>query len=98
MEKLKSEGKCYYCNKSFSGSGIGRHLSSHLKAIQKENPSNEKSFHIKVRGGGLYFLHLLISEKTTLYTLDSFLRLIWLECCGHLSSFEIKGATLSTLK
>lgn len=35
-----------------------------------------------------YFLHLLISEKTTLKDLDTFLRNIWLECCGHMSAFS----------
>jgi len=95
MGKLESEGKCYYCNKNYNGSGISRHLSSHLRAIQKENSSNKKSFHVKVTGEGLYFLHLLIGEKTKLENLDSFLRQIWLECCGHLSSFEIKGVKKS---
>lgn len=34
-----------------------------------------------------YYLYLLLHESETLYTLDLFLRAIWLECCGHLSSF-----------
>ncbi len=29
----------------------------------------------------------------TLEVLDDFLRGIWLECCGHLSDFEIEGTT-----
>ena len=37
------------------------------------------------------FLHLLVAETATLNDLDSYLRQIWLECCGHLSSFEVIG-------
>jgi hypothetical protein len=38
---------------------------------------------------GAYWLHLEIRGNATLEDLDSYLRGIWLECCGHLSSFEI---------
>jgi hypothetical protein len=92
MDKLKSEGECFYCKESFAGSGISRHLSTHLKSIEKENLTKKKSYHIKVVGEKLYFLHLLIDENSSLEDLDYFLKRIWLECCGHLSSFEIKGA------
>jgi hypothetical protein len=30
-----------------------------------------------------------VPGKTTLDELDNYLRAIWLECCGHLSSFDI---------
>ncbi len=92
MSKLKPEGKCFYCNKFFTGSGISRHLSTHLKSIEKDKQTNKKSYHIKVTAGKLYFLHLLMDENSDLERLDYFLRNIWLECCGHMSSFEIKGA------
>lgn len=38
-----------------------------------------------------YWLFIEIRETATLKDLDSFLRDIWLECCGHLSAFEIDG-------
>jgi hypothetical protein len=46
-------------------------------------------------GGGRpgYWLHLEASADATLADLDSFLRDIWLECCGHLSLFNIGGQT-----
>lgn len=91
MNNIESEGKCYYCKETYSGKGISRHLSSHLKKNSKGNPFDKKSYHIKVTGGKLYFLHLLIREDSTLDDLDSYLRAIWLECCGHMSSFEVKG-------
>lgn len=38
-----------------------------------------------------YWLHLEIKGSATLAHLDYYLRNIWLECCGHLSSFTIGG-------
>ena len=45
-------------------------------------------FHVSGAYNNDYFLHLLLSENTTLERLDRFLREIWLECCGHMSSFS----------
>lgn len=36
-------------------------------------------------------MHLEVTASATLAALDRFLRDIWLECCGHLSAFEIGG-------
>ncbi len=38
-----------------------------------------------------YWLMIEISENATLKDLDYFIRDIWVECCGHLSAFEIDG-------
>ena len=83
MRKLKSEGKCFYCTKTFAGSGMSKHLKTHLQSIEKENLTKKKSYHLKITGAGAksYFLHLLINENCKFEALDSFLRGIWLECC-----------------
>jgi len=39
----------------------------------------------------MYWMHLEVPADITLTTLDRFLRDTWLECCGHLSAFEIGG-------
>ncbi len=36
-------------------------------------------------------MHLEVPASATLTALDRFLRDTWLECCGHLSAFEIGG-------
>ncbi len=36
-----------------------------------------------------FWLHLEMKGNATLQDLDGFLRAIWLECCGHLSGFQI---------
>ena len=90
MDNLKSEGCCIYCNKMYSSAGISRHLNAHLAKKEKESPAKSKAYHLKISGDQIYFLQVLMNEKLTLGDLDSFLRSIWLECCGHLSSFDIK--------
>lgn len=85
MKKPKSEGKCMYCNQVFDKRSIAKHLDKHLV----EMPVNDgKSYHIRVEGGS-YFLQILMDGNATLKKLDTFLRAIWLECCGHLSRFSV---------
>ena len=38
-----------------------------------------------------------MQETATLEDLDSFLRDIWLECCGHLSAFNIYGTNYDVM-
>lgn len=38
-----------------------------------------------------YWLFIEVKETATLKDIDQFLRDIWLECCGHLSAFDING-------
>jgi hypothetical protein len=51
------------------------------------------SFHIVIEGrrAKAYWMHVAVPVGATLAKLDAFLRETWLECCGHLSSFEIAG-------
>ncbi len=79
-------------------------MSRHLKACKRrkdvmegqavETPG-EILLHLQVEGlySPIYWLHIEVPAKATLKALDRFLRDIWLECCGHLSSFEIAGKT-----
>lgn len=39
--------------------------------------------------GTPYWLDVDVKENAPLRDLDGFLRVIWLECCDHLSSFDI---------
>lgn len=89
-ERLKSEGRCSYCGKLVSKRAISRHLAQHLKQIEAQGGAKQHSFHIEVTAGP-FFLHLLVPATATLKKLDTFLRGIWLECCGHMSAFSEGG-------
>ncbi|MET4082374.1 hypothetical protein ABIB40_002332 [Pedobacter sp. UYP30] len=91
MNPIKSTGKCLYCKETFLKAGIGRHLQKHLQEkFLLSKPGN--SFLLKVEENPKwetrpYFLILWIDGETKINELDDFLRQIWLECCGHMSSF-----------
>lgn len=40
-----------------------------------------------------YWLFIEVKETATLKDIDDFLRDIWVECCGHLSEFDIDGVS-----
>jgi Plasmid pRiA4b ORF-3-like protein len=63
------------------------------KAGSRQKAQQTRELHLVVEGRDLpmYWIHLEITASTTLTTLDRFLRATWLECCGHLSAFEIGG-------
>jgi Plasmid pRiA4b ORF-3-like protein len=87
MEKLISEGNCVFCQETFNQSGMSRHLATHLSQLPA---TKHQSFHLNISAGEM-FLHVQMDGSATLGQLDDFLRAIWLECCGHMSSFEVKG-------
>ena len=91
QEKMKSEGKCLFCGKTFAKAGIHRHLATHLKEKAAAG-SPGKSFLIKVEPHKKmetfpYFLSLWIDGETEMDDIDDFLRKIWLDCCWHKSEF-----------
>jgi hypothetical protein len=91
-EKIKSEGRCLFCDKTFDKAGINRHLKIHLAEKQLENKPG-KSFLLKIEtnpryGTTPYFLSLWVDGNTKMVGVDDFLRGIWLECCGHMSAFR----------
>lgn len=91
MPKTTSQGKCTLCGQTFSQQAIARHLDKCKAEYLAEG--KQRVFHLKVNGryAPEYWLHIEIPASATLRTLDSFLREIWLECCGHLSVFNIAG-------
>lgn len=103
MAKQISSGKCNLCGGIFSKAD----MTKHLKTCKERNSvgekssgrgaGNAKSFHLIAEGRYApdYWLHLEVPPNAKLATLDDFLRNIWLECCGHMSAFTIKGTTYS---
>lgn len=74
MTTLKSEGKCIFCDKTFTKAGINRHMQKHLE--EKSNTAG-KSFLLKIEldprwGAAPYFLSLWIDGETTMEALDVF--------------------------
>ncbi len=105
MNRKTTSGQCYLCKGAFSKSGMTRHLitctAKNAAAIKNKKKGNyaktQDCLHVQVEGRHLpqYWMHLDVPAATTLAKLDLFLREIWLECCGHLSVFNIRGISYS---
>lgn len=96
MSSQSSRGKCVFCQNEYSRRGISRHLEAckaRKAATDVAGVPKSKHFHLSVRGtySPDHWLNLQVPASATLQDLDRFLRDIWLECCGHLSEFEIMG-------
>lgn len=73
-----------------------RQMTNHLKACWEQHTmtvpgkATPRWFHLVVeaRYAPDYWMHLQAPADCTFGDLDSLLRAIWLECCGHMSAFE----------
>jgi len=92
MEYSTPKSTCKLCGAEFTTKGIGRHITACLKkhAPETKNTLTKKYCYLSVRDAynNDYFLYLLVAQDATLEDLDDYLRKIWLECCGHMSSFS----------
>jgi hypothetical protein len=100
MGRRTTEGTCAFCERTFSKSGMARHLAvcdarRQLYAAQsgQRGLRTTRLLHLRVEGRRApeYWMNVEIPADATLYDLDDFLRETWLECCGHLSAFRIEG-------
>ncbi len=107
MAKKQGKVQCVFCKKELTGEELQDHYTVcktkdsdndlEIELIQKAKYSkpkgNKKVFVLKISSmpEPYYWLLLEVAVNTTLKKLDSFVRDIWLECCGHLSSFSIEG-------
>ncbi len=98
---ITSDGKCVFCGEIFNKTMMSKHLKKCSvkteKYLIKDENSIEKYYCISVCGAHNpeYWLYIDVQANSTLKALDAFLRKIWLECCGHFSSFEIDKQTFS---
>ncbi len=98
-------GTCSFCGETFTTRTIKRHLANcakrqevEAKAARSKKAKTLPLYQLQVEGIGFfgkYWLYIELPADATLRNLDQFLRDIWLECCGHLSAFEIAGQRYS---
>ena len=92
-----TRGYCKYCGKEYTRTGMVKHLQACKKKMNlcEKAAGTEKYFELMLYGtyNKDYWLIIQIKENATLDDLDQFIRDIWVECCGHLSAFEIDGVS-----
>ena len=70
--------------------GLPAHWVEQYLLEKMDKPVNFRQLH-RLYESKKYWMYLRIKASATLDDLDLFLRDMWLECCGHLSTFEIRG-------
>jgi len=94
-----SRGICVYCGKEFTRGGMSRHLhgcderTAVVESAQGRHGRRVPLLHLQARDAwtGRYWMNLEVDGTATLAQLDAWLRVTWLECCGHLSRFSVGG-------
>ena len=81
----KSAGICAQCGRTVTRGAMTTHL--------RQCVAGAGALHVVVSGqdAPAYWLHIAVSRDAPLRAVDEFLRATWLECCGHLSVFQIDG-------
>lgn len=95
----ESRGRCSFCGEIVTKRGLVKHLENcpkwleQLQAAEISSRPVETLWRLRVQDAYAkdYWLELEIAGSARLNKLDSYLRAIWLECCGHLSMFTIGG-------
>ncbi len=94
-----TRGACAYCGRELTRTGMARHLvackarAAAILAADQGPGTAGPMIHLQVQDawGGDFWLQLEMRGAATLKSLDSYLRAIWLECCGHMSRFSAGG-------
>jgi hypothetical protein len=97
VARKQSKGTCLYCGKELSKAGITKHLvtcperQEAIAAAESKKGSSEPLYHLRIQDAysSEFWLDLEMRGSKTLQDLDTYLRAIWLECCGHMSQFSL---------
>lgn len=88
MQKLEqTKGQCIKCQDIHPKQSMFQHLKKCTLTLSEPN-----SFIIKVvdAHAKFYWIYVAVPLNASLIELDGFLKDLWLECCGHLSAFNIE--------
>ena len=92
----QTKGQCTFCQSEIGKGTVAKHLAkcqeyqSVLAKAEKSQSAEEKLYHLRVQDAynPHFWLNVEMRGSASLKTLDTYLRAIWLECCGHLSKFQ----------
>lgn len=90
---MRSEGICTFCKKTVAGSAMAKHIVSckeREEKLSKESKETKDKVYLLRASAGPFFAYFEVNATDNLEDVDEFLRDLWLECCGHLSSFTIE--------
>jgi hypothetical protein len=94
-------GICKFCRGELEKAKMTQHLKyckerARIEAEIAKSPKGKKFertklFHIVLEGkyNPQYWMHIEMPAEAQLILLDDFIRAVWVECCDHLSAFQI---------
>jgi hypothetical protein len=95
-----SKGICTFCKSELAKNKMTQHLKSCKQRLagiaaeeEKSQETNTRLFQILAEGcyNPQYWLHFEVPASETLWSLDNFLKAMWIDDLDHLSSFTING-------
>ena len=91
-----SSGTCALCGIHAGKAKMATHLET-CAASADTGGSSQLLIRLRIddRHSPGYWMYVEMRADTTLQHLDSFLRQLWLECCGHLSAFSVDRRELA---
>lgn len=96
MANESYEGICSFCNEVITKKTHVKHFIKCTEKLKFESQFEAKQPHkyyqilVEAKYEPVYWMLIEASSILTLNKVDSFLRDIWLECCGHLSEFSVQ--------
>ena len=91
----QSKGRCRYCQAEYTKAGMIRHTATCKERMKGMGQAagvklcGYFTLSITAKYDRDYWLIIECKENAMLQDVDQFLRDIWLECCWHLSAFDI---------
>lgn len=94
-----SLGVCQLCKERTAKAAMLKHLASCTAKhdLRRGEPSELCLLRVENPGAPMYWIDVEVKGDSPLRRLDDLLRQVWLECCGHMSAFEIGGQRYSVL-
>src|SRR5947209_6868445 len=99
-----SKGICAFCKAEFAKNKMTQHLKSCKERLAtiatqegKSRGTKTRLFHILAEGqyNPQYWLHFEVPASESLWSLDRFLKDMWIDDLDHLSGFTINGTNYS---
>jgi hypothetical protein len=90
-------GTCTFCGYETTKGTMARHIATcpqraaQLASAEQSKRKAETLHYLRAQDArdGRFWLDLEVRGSAKLSDIDSYLRAIWLECCGHLSEFSV---------
>lgn len=92
-------GFCELCKERTAKAVTIKHVALCAPAHDLRGGRPSKLFQVRVEGKGaaMFWIDVEVKGESPIRRLDDLLRRVWLECCGHMSAFEIDGLRYSVL-